>query len=238
MKTETQKQLSILTDVYDRLVETQQLLDEANRQIESDFAEPDDKAKFFINPIGYKVAVRGVIEDARTSFTDFVVDQCGDDYKNLHIDRDEMKQYTKEHGFDVGTLIKTISERYADEDEVTLQQIKTTLKDLLPWRNGGQVKTPDDLTKIKDTGFELRIYGCKSEQKDKAATFLKLVDVVLRGIKPSKVDTKVVEIGKVYKDDRVKSLRYFKNNVLKVIFHTADDCEKVKVALFVDSPEI
>ncbi len=30
----------------------------------------------------------------------------------------------------------------------------------------------------------------------------------------------------------MKSLRYFKNNTLKVLFNKAEDCEKVKFALF------
>ncbi len=235
MKAETIEQLSILTDVYDRLVETQETIDDASQQIENNFRESSDTPRFFINPIGYKVTLQKTIDDARVSFTDFVVDQANADYKNLRIDRGEMQTYTNEHGFDAETLVGVIKEKYADEDKVTLQQIKTTLEDILPWRGGRQIETPDELTKIKDTGFELRIHGYEFNQRERVAAVVKLVDIVLRDVAPSKVNTKAVEIGKVYKDDKVKSLRYFKNGALKVVFYTVDDCEKVKTAMFAEA---
>jgi hypothetical protein len=191
---------------------------------------------WFINPIGYKVTLEEIVEEAEASFTNFVVNQLNDEYKNLTIDGGEMREYTKEHGFNAESLIKHIREKYADEDGATLQQIMTTAKKLIPYhgRIGKRIETPDYLDRIGDTGFELRISGYEYERRTSVQSFLKLIDIVLRGAPPSEVDSKEVETGKVYKDDKVKSLRYFKNNALKVIFYNADDCEKVKTALFME----
>ena len=228
------KQMSILTDVYDKLIETQKALDDASHQIERDFESPDEKI-FFFNPIGYTVGIRKDIEDAEVSFTNFVVNQFDKEYKNLAIDGYEMREYTKENGFNVRNLAEKLAEKYADEDGVTLQQIRTTLESMIPrhgWSNCA--KTPDDLLKIGDAGFELEVYGHDWERTTKVSAVLKMVDIVLRNIKPSEVDIKTVEIGEVYKDDKVKSLRHFKNNSLKVVFYNADDCERMKAAMFGD----
>ena len=230
MEAKTLKQLSVLTKVYNQLVETERICNIASQQIKRDFSDPD--GSWFINPIGYTVTLEKPIEAARKSFTSFIVSQLNKDYKNLRIDTDAADKYTEEHGFNAETLIKTIREKYADEDGATMQQIRGDLQDLLPWRSGKRVETTDELTMIRDNGFELRIYGYEFNQRAKAAAFLKFVDIILRDIAPSKVDTKSVEIGEVHKDDKIKSLRYFKNNALKVVFHTVDDCERVKSALF------
>lgn len=231
MKPNTENQLSVLTDIYDRLIATEKAINNASKQIENTFAELDDDG-WFSNTVTYRVSVVDTIESARASFTDFVVKQLNDDYKNLTIDRDAMNEYTKTHGFNADALINHIKEKYANEDDATLQQIKSAGKELIPYRSGRRIKTPDDLNRLGNAGFELRTYGYNYGQRTQTETFLKLVDITLRDIRPSEVDTKSVEIGKVYKDDKIKSLRYFKNNSLKVIFHTVDDCEKVKATLF------
>lgn len=232
MEAKTLKQLSALTDLYDLLVETERIRDRTSQQIKRDFADPD--GSWFSNPIDYAVTLEKTIEEARKSFTRFVVSQLNKDYKNLRIDNDAADKYTKEHGFNAKTLIKTIREQYADEDDATMHQIKTDIQDLIPWRGGKKIETTEGLERIRDNGFELRIYGYEYDRRAKAAALIQFVDIVLRDVAPSKVDTKSVEIGEVYKDDKIKSLRYFKNNALKVIFHTADDCERVKSALFTE----
>ena len=234
MESKTLKQLSTLTDVYNRLVETEEICVVASQQIKQDFADPDNCGEWFVNPIGYTVVLEKPIEDARKSFTSFVVGQLNRDYKNLRIDDNAANEYTRVHGFNAENLIEFIRERYADEDGATMQQIRTALNDLLPYHRGERAKTTDGLKRIGDNGFELRIHGYECEQRVKAEAFLKFVDIVLRGIAPSKVDTTSVRIGEVYKDDKVKSLRYFKNNALKVIFRTADDCERVLTAMFTE----
>lgn len=232
MEAKTLKQLSTLTDLYDLLVETEEIRDRASEQIKRDFEDPDDS--WFSNPINYSITLEKTIEEARKSFTHFVVSQLNKDYKNLRIDDSAADKYTKEHGFNAETLIKTIREQYADEDGATMHQIKTDIQDLIPWRGGNKIETTAGLERIRDNGFELRIYGYDYERRAKAAAFIQFVDIVLRDVAPSKADTKSVEIGEVYKDDKIKSLRYFKNNALKVIFHTIDDCERVKSALFTE----
>ena len=230
--TDLTEKLSTLTVIYDRLVETENLIDAARKQVEMDFAEPDDE-HWFNNPISYTVSVSEPIEKAREAFTLFVVRQLNKNYKNLTINENMANGYTKDRGFNAADLVKHIEDVYIDEDDATLRQIKAVASDLIPYHNGRK-RTIDELDMLGDTGFVLRVHGYEYESKRKVETFLKLIDITLRGIRPSEVETRTVELGKVYKDDKIKSLRYFKNDSLKVVFKTVDDCEKVKTALFVE----
>jgi hypothetical protein len=164
------EKLSTLTDVYNRLVETDKLIADASKQIDADFAELDE-SNWFSNPISYTASVSEPIEKAREAFTLFVVRQLNDDYKNLTIDTDAMNEYTKTCGFDAESLISYIRKMYADEDGATLLQIKTAAKELISY----SIKTPDNLDRIGDTGFELSVWGYEYDQRRKVDAFLKLV---------------------------------------------------------------
>lgn len=228
--------LNTLTEAYNRLVETQNALKEAAQKIEADFKDTASPYNFN-NPIGYKTDLDGVVRDARHLFTSFVVRQVNEGYKNLSIDETAIQKFVEERQtFNANEIIKYIWELYADEDGITLKQIRETCGKLLPWGGFGdshcRAQKPEQITKINATGIELRIHGREYEQSERVSAFLKLVDITLRKAKPSQAEGRKVELGETYKDDKIKSLRYFKNNTLKVLFNKAEDCEKVKYALF------
>lgn len=230
--------LNTLTEAYNRLVETQNALKEAAQKIEADFKDTASP-HYFSNPIGYKTTLDEIIKDSRRIFTSFVVFQINKGYKNLKIDETAIQKFVEDRQtFNANEIIKYIWELYADEDGITLKQIRATCGLLLPYGTFGdsnsrcRAQKPEQITKINATGIELRIHGQKYEQRERVSVVLKLVDIVLRGAKPSKAEGRMVELGETYKDDKIKSLRYFKNNTLKVLFHKAEDCEKVKFALF------
>ncbi len=230
--------LNTLTEAYDRLVETQKSLKEAAQRIEADFKDPADPY-YFINPIGYKANLDEIIRDARRIFTGFAVRQANKGYRNLKIEEVAIQKFVEDRQtFNAYDVIKYIRELYADEDGITLKQIRATCQQLLPYGKFGdsgshcKAQKPEHITKINASGIELRIYGQKYEQEEKVSAFLKLVDITLRGAKPSQAQGHRVELFKIYRDDKIKSLRYFKNSTLKVLFHTAEDCEKITAALF------
>lgn len=230
-----ESKFNILTEAYNRLVETQNALKEVAQKIEVDFKDPAELYSF-INPIGYKTDLDEMVRDARRIFTSFVVSQVNKGYKNLRIEDKDIQKFVEERqNFNTGEVIKHIREVYADEDGITLKQIRETCKTLLPWGDFGGKRCvaymPEHILWINETGIELRIHGYEYDQAEKASALIKLVDIVLRGAKPSQAKGQKVRIGEVYRDDRIKSLRYFKNNTLKVLFHSAEDAEKVKAAL-------
>lgn len=228
--------LDTLTEAYNRLVETQNALIEAAQKIEADFKDPADPF-YFINPIGYKTTLDENIKESRRIFTGFVVSQANKGYKNLKIDEKTIQKFVEERQtFNAKEIIKHIWELYADEDGITLKQIRETCRLLLPWGQFGdshcRAYKPEHIPTINASGIELRIYGEKYEMKERVSVLLKLVDITLRGAKPSQAQGSMVELGEIYRDDKIKSLRYFKNNTLKVLFHKAEDSEKVKFAIF------
>jgi hypothetical protein len=80
-------------------------------------------------------------------------------------------------------------------------------------------------------GIELRIWGRDDEQKSKVSALLKLIQITLNNVKPSQVKGVELEQGATYRDAKTKSLRYFKNNSLKLIFYQKPDADRVMEAI-------
>jgi hypothetical protein len=80
-------------------------------------------------------------------------------------------------------------------------------------------------------GLELRIHGYEYDQREKISALFKLINITLHGVKPSLVKGTTVKQGETYRDSKIKSLRYFKNNSLKLIFYTKPDADKVIEAI-------
>lgn len=228
-------EFNTLTEAYNLLADAEIRRQALAQKLEADFKEPNEK--FFVNPLShYELDLEHVLQYARTKFADFITGQLNREYENLEIDRKEVEKFVEESKkFDAQEVINYIRQVYADVDGISYQQILKTCKTLLPWGDFGGKRCaaymPEHIPTINADGIELRIYGQGYEQKERVSVFLKLVDIVLRGAKPSQAEGRRVGLGEVYRDDRIKSLRYFKNSTLKVLFHSAEDAEKVKAAL-------
>jgi hypothetical protein len=217
------------------------------KEVEGNFKEMSDE-KWWSHPFGYSedIGLGNLIETARTGFTKFIVGEINKHYTNLEIDAGKVEEFVKtQKTFDAAEVIKLIQAAYAAEDKLALEQIRNVCSHLLPQREFGANKhwelasRPEHLvTEGDDTRIELRVYegyhgmsGRYYGQKAKVVEFLKLVDITLRGTPASKAIGAEVAQGIVYRDDKIKSMRYFKNNNLKVVFHTKEDCDKVRIAL-------
>jgi len=216
-------------------------------EVEESFAPPDDRC--WTHPFGYAkdLTLGDVLGRARSDFTKFIVRDINRKFPNLEIDIKEVDEYVKTREvFDVAEIVAFIKKSYADEDGIVVKQLRDTCSHLLPWGAFGINGHWEKATKPKhlgmkgnDRGMELSVYegdigqyGRHYGKRAKVAEFIKLVDVALGRSLPSEAQGAHVELGAVYRDASIKSLRYFQNNSLKVIFHTKEDCDKVKNAFF------
>ncbi len=216
------------------------------KEVERNFKDTSDE-KWWSHPFGYSedIGLGNSIYTIRTSFTKFIVGEINKHYTNLEIDAGKVEEFVKtQKTFDAAEVIKFIQTAYAAEDKLALQQIKNVSSHLLPHGESGANKhwelasRPEHLvTEDDDKRIELRVYegyhgmsGRYYGQKAKVVEFLKLVDITLCGTPASKAIGAEVAQGTVYRDDKIKSLRYFKNNSLKVVFHTKEDCDKVRTS--------
>ncbi len=218
------------------------------KEVEGNFKEGSDE-NWWSHPFGYveDIGLGNLIDTTRTGFTKFIVREINRHYTNLEIDAGKVEEFVKtQKTFDATEVIKFIQTAYAAEDKLALEQIKKVCGHLLPHGEFGVNKhwelasRPEHLiTEGDNNRIELRVYegyhgmsGRYYGQKAKIVEFLKLVDITLRGTPASKAVGAEVVQGTVYRDDRIKSLRYFKNNSLKVVFHTKEDCDKIRTAFF------
>nr|WAI02686.1 MAG: hypothetical protein OI719_00330 [Candidatus Methanoperedens sp.] len=216
-------------------------------EVEESFAPPDERC--WTHPFGYAkdLSLGDVLGRARSDFTKFIVRDINRKLPNLEIDIKEVEEYVKTREvFDVAEIVAFIQKSYADEDGIVVKQLRDTCSHLLPWgsfgTNGHHEKAtkPEHLgMKGNDRGMELSVYegdigqyGRHYGKRAKVAEFIKLVDVALGRSLPSEAQGAQVEPGAVYRDVSIKSLRYYQNNNLRVIFHTKEDCDKVKAAFF------
>lgn len=223
-----------LTIAYNHLAELNTNWQALAQRLEADFKPPDYQFdEWYGTPFSkYDLSIEHLLELARKAFTDFTVSQIEEEYKNLTIDSSVISKFVEESKrFDAQEVINHIRQVYADMDGISYTQILKKCKSLLPWREGSVASKPEHIPWINENGIELRIHGYESEQAEKASALIKLVDIVLRGTKPSQAEGQKVRLGEVYRDDRIKSLRYFKNGSLKVLFNNAEDAEKMKAAL-------
>jgi len=237
---ETQKYES-MTIAYDLLVSARNRIEEIKAKIEQDFRPAD--SLYFNNPFLNNHNLKEEVDKARTDFTKFIIGYVGQDYlkMNISLDRNSILEFVEQKGyFNHAEIIQFINEKYADVDTIALNQIRDVVKGkMLP--NGNQYSAegtwatankPEHIRmKGNSAGLELRVWGDEGERKRKISALLKLINIILNNAKPSLSKDICVEQGAKYQDAQIQSLRYFKNNSLKLIFYKKPDSDKIIEAI-------
>lgn len=137
--------------------------------------------------------------------------------------------------FSAKAVIQYIEYKYADEETITLQQIKESASNALP--RVGEYTTekaskPEHINVVSKTGIELKGSMYYSGRKDDpTAAVIKLIHIKLNHVLPSQAEHHDINCSDTYSDDKIKSLRKYKNGKLKIIFHTVEDMEIMRITL-------
>lgn len=227
-----------LTEAYNVYVSARDSINKIKERIEQDFKSEEET--YFSNPLDYRHNLKDQVETIRQDLTKFLIGQVGKEYRKMNIDLDDkvIHDFVNKQGyFNHAEILQFIKEKYADVDTEALRQIKAIVKgSLLPAGNFGDGVTERWTTANKpehirmdgnSAGIELRVWGEESGQKSKISALLKLIQITLSNVKPSQAKDITVEQGATYRDAKIKSLRYFKNNSLKLIFYQKPDADKV-----------
>jgi hypothetical protein len=228
------------TEAYEILVSACEKIEKIKWKVAEDF-KPIDSKDYFYNPLdSSRVSIKDKIGEARKEFTSLLVKELNKEYRNsnMHIDDKAVHDFVKAQGrFDHWEIITFIKTKYADVDAEALRQIKVQVKSLLPAGNFSENKTWSVANKpehISDNpcGINLRApHGYDGNKKSGVSALIKLISITLQSVKPTEAVGHDVEQGATYRDSDIKSLRYFKNNSLKVIMHRKDDADKVREAI-------
>jgi len=235
-----------LTEAYRIYVSARDSISKIKEKIEQDFNNEERHPYYFSNPLGYRHDLNEQVETLKTDLTKFVIRQVGKDYKKMNIELNDntIIEFMNQKGyFNHNEVLQFIKEKYADVDTEALRQIKAIVKNnLLPVGNFGDGVIKEKWTTAykpehlrmdgNSAGIELRVYGINDyEEKSKVSALLKLIQITLNNVKPSMAKDITVEQGATYRDSKIKSLRYFKNNSLKLIFYQKPDADKVMEAI-------
>ncbi len=237
----TNDKFESLTEAYNICVTARDSIAKVKERIERDF---NKDGGLYYNPLGYRHDLKDQTDELRVALTKFLIGQVGKEYLKLSIDLDDkvIHDFVEKQGyFNHNEVLQFIKEKYADVDAEALRQIKTIVKSsLLPVGNFGDktdrwaaANKPEHIRMDGNSaGIELRVWGRDgSEQKSKVSALLKLIQITLNNIKPSEAKGIELEQGATYRDSKIKSLRYFKNNSLKLIFYQKPDADKVIEAI-------
>jgi hypothetical protein len=229
-----------LTEAYNVIVSARDSINRIKERIEQDFKSEDN----LYSPFSYRHDLNEQVETARTDLTKFVIWQVGKEYLKLNIDLDDkaIHDFVEKQGyFNHIEILQFIREKYADVDAEALKQIKAIVKgSLLPVGNFGEgadrwatANKPEHIRMDgNSTGIELRVWGKDYiSARFQVSALLKLIQITLNNVKPSQAKGIELEQGATYRDAKIKSLRYFKNNSLKLIFYQKPDADKVIEAL-------
>ncbi len=240
---ETNDKFESLTEAYNVYISARDSIAKVKEKIERDFND-GEHPYYFSNPIGFRHDLKEQVETVRTDLTKFIIGQMGREYQKLNIDLDDkvIHNFVEKQGyFNHTKILQFIRKKYADVDAEALRQIKTIVKcSLLPAGNFGDetnrwatANKPEHIRMDGNSaGIELRVWGRDgSEQKNKVSALIKLIQITLNNVKPSLVTGVELEQGATYRDSKIKSLRYFKNNSLKLIFYQKPDADKVIEAI-------
>lgn len=242
------KKFDTLTEAYNKLVECQTELKQASAQVSQDF-RTIEKVHFFFNPINIDYELRRQIDKVKESITTLILSYMDSKFNNLVIDSDDVKEYfglntsgynnkdrpALQGPFTARAVIQYIEDKYADEETITLQQIKEYASNTLP--RVGEYTTekaskPEHIPVINKTGIELRGGAYWTGHKeDPTAAVIKLIHIKLNHILPSQAEGHNIEYSDVYSDDKIKSLRRYKNGKLKIIFHNEEDMDTIRRVL-------
>jgi hypothetical protein len=240
MEIETEdSKFGTLTEAYNVIVSARDSIAKLKDQIDHDFNK-EEHPYYFSNPLDYRHNLNEQVESIRTGLTKFVIGQVGKKYHEMNTDLDDkaIHDFVDKQGyFNHIEVLQFIKEKYADVDAEALRQIKAIVKgSLLPVGNFGEgadrwatANKPEHIRMDGNSaGIELRVWGRDgSEQKSKLSALIKLIQITLNNVKPSLTKDITVERGATYRDSKIKSLRYFKNNSLKLIFYQKPDADKV-----------
>ena len=229
-----------LTKAYNKLLECRNTTDVLSNQVEKDFRTPEDieNGNYFSNPIKPSYELDKIIENMKDEITQFILQHMESKFKNLKIDRRDVREFVDggvaiermESPFTARAVIRYIEEKYADEETITLQQLKEFASHTLPRldvHSTDKASKPEHITVINKTGIELKDSHSYGKENSTAAV-IKLIQIKLNHVIPSLAEHHDIEYGDTYSDDNIKSLRRYKNGKLKVIFHTVEDMELIR----------
>ncbi len=242
-----------LTDAYTVYVSARDGINKIKERIEQDFNK-GEHPHYFSNPLGHGHDLNDEVKTVRKDLTKFLIRQVGKEYLSMNIDLDDNAIFSfvdKQGYFNHTEIIQFIKEKYADTEAEALRQIKAIVKGVLPVGNygepilpcgiigeaqKGQWATANKPEHIRmdgnSAGIELRTWGgYEDEKKRKVSALLKLIQITLNNVKPSQAKGIELEQGATYRDAKIKSMRYFKNNSLKLIFYQKPDADKVIEAI-------
>ena len=235
-----------LTKAYNKLLECRDTLDVLSNLVKKDFQTPNEiELGYFHNPISLSYEFERQINEMKTSITNFIHQKIDDKFGNLVIDSNDLVEYLglKNPGygnedrqvlqgpFTAQAVIQYIEDKYADEETITLLQLKEHARNALPRLDGfgtEKVSKPEHITVIGKTGIELHSDTYNHYKSNATSAVIKLIHIKLNGVLPSQAEHHDIDIGAVYSDDKIKSLRKYKNGKLKIIFHTVEDMELIR----------
>lgn len=239
---ETNGKFESLTEAYNVYVSARDNINRIKERIEQDIKSEGER--YFSNPLSYKYDLIDQVENIRKDLTIFVIRQVDKEYDkmNINLDDNAILEFVDKQGyFNHIEVLQFIRKKYADVDAEALRQIKAIVKvSLLPVGNFGDetnrwatANKPEHIRMDGNSaGIELRVWGRDgSEQKNKVSALIKLIQITLNNVKPSLVTGVELDQGATYRDSKIKSLRYFKNNSLKLLFFLKPDADKIIEAI-------
>lgn len=254
------KKFDTMTDAYNKLVECQTTLKQLSAQVEHDLRTQDhiEKGYYFSNPINIDYELERIVDKVKSDSVDFILRYIDKKFNNLVIDESDVREFIeggeaiqklgldqssgKEPNrpvllepFTIRAVIQYIKEKYADEETITLQQLKEFASHALPRLDGfscERVSKPEHILIINKTGIELTTDAYyRANKEDPTAAVIKLVHIKLNHVLPSQAEHHNIDFGDAYSDDKIKSLRRYKNGKLKIIFHNKEDMETIRKML-------
>lgn len=245
------EQFNVMTNAYNALVNCIGDLGQLAEQFKVDFQTQEDiENGWFHNPLESNFDLENQQYNLKEKITSFIHIYMENKHENLVIDYGDLKEYigisspgydnenrpVMQGPFTALKVIRYIEKKYADEEGVTLEQLKEYARHTLPRLREypyNVITDPKLIPVINKTGIEIKKSSSYNEhyKKDPTAAIIKLIHIRFSGILPSKAEHHAIEIGDTYSDDKIKSLRKFKNGKLKIVFFNVDDMEAVRKML-------
>ena len=251
------KKFDTMTDAYNKLVECKTMIKQSSAQVKQDFRSQDDieRGLYFSNPININYDLEKIVENVQSNITEFILRYMDQKYSNLVIDERDVNTFIKagqdcqklgidqtkpkrpvlQGKYTAQAVIQYIEYKYADEETITLQQIKEFASNALPRLDGysiEKVSKPEHIIVINKTGIELNdVAYYKTHKEDPTAAVIKLIHIKLNHVLPSQAEHHNIDYGDTYSDDKIKSLHRYKNGKLKIVFNNEEDMNTMRRTL-------
>ncbi len=249
------EQFATMTDAYNILNRCIGDLEQQAEQFKVDFQTSGDiDNEWLHNPLDVDYDLRDLPDKLKEKITSFIYTYMQKKHTNLVIDHNDLMKFigVRSPGYDDENrpvlqgpftalkVIRYIEKKYADVEGITLRQLKSYARNALTREQDypyEKITDPKLITVINKTGIELRdhLYN-KYSNEDPSAAIIKLIHIKLSDILPSEAEHHAIDIGYTYSDDKIKSLRRFKNSKLKITFFNEDDMEVVREMLVEEPP--